>query len=350
MADPGPDRDPALRRRPQVRHVEIGVQDLAEGPRDRRRGHQQDVRGVAAGLRLELAALLHAEAVLLVDDDEAEGRELDPLLDERMGADDDRRLARLRRARASAGPGRPLCEPVSSSTGCRRPRGGRRASRGAAGRAGPSGRAARPGGPLRAAAASAHAATAVLPLPDVALEEPEHRRRPAEVRPDRLDRACPGRRSAPRRDRACAPIEPVSDAAQLDVERLRRPRSGGRRRGRAGDAGRPSRAGARAARRRRAAGARRRGPRTSPGSGRPRAPGRCPTSCSSARIGSGRYSAYCDARPVERLAHRDPEAGGRQAGREPVDRHDPADVEHLALGSDRLEVGVVEGQLPAEVA
>ena len=43
-ADPGPDRDPARGRRPQVRDVEVGVEDLAERPRDRRRGHQQDVR------------------------------------------------------------------------------------------------------------------------------------------------------------------------------------------------------------------------------------------------------------------------------------------------------------------
>src|SRR4029079_4669429 len=32
-----------------------------------------------------------------------------------------------------------------------------------------------------------------------------------------------------------------------------------------------------------------------------------------------------------------------------VDRHDPPHVEHLALRADRLEVRVVESQLPAEV-
>ena len=96
MADPGPDRDAALRRRPQIGDVEVGVEDLAERPRDRRRRHQQDVRGVTAGLGLELAALLDAEAVLLVDDDDAEGGELDPLLDERVRPDDDGRHARTR--------------------------------------------------------------------------------------------------------------------------------------------------------------------------------------------------------------------------------------------------------------
>ncbi len=96
LTDPRPDRDAALRRRPQVGDVEVGVEDLAERPRDRRRRHQQDVRGVTAGLRLELAALLDAEAVLLVDDDDAEGVELDPLLDQGVGPDDDGRHARTR--------------------------------------------------------------------------------------------------------------------------------------------------------------------------------------------------------------------------------------------------------------
>ena len=41
---PGPDRDPALGRGAQRGHVEVRVQDLAQRPRDRRRGHQQDVR------------------------------------------------------------------------------------------------------------------------------------------------------------------------------------------------------------------------------------------------------------------------------------------------------------------
>ena len=90
----GPDPDPAGRRRPQVRHVEVGVEDLAERPRDGRRGHQQDVRRAPAGLRLERAALLDAEPVLLVDDDEAEVGERDRLLDQRVRPDDDRRLAR----------------------------------------------------------------------------------------------------------------------------------------------------------------------------------------------------------------------------------------------------------------
>ena len=44
-----------------------------------------------------------------------------------------------------------------------------------------------------------------------------------------------------------------------------------------------------------------------------------------------------------------PQARGGQPGRQPVDRHDPARVEDLgALLGDRLELRVVERQLPAE--
>ena len=85
------------RRRPQVGDVQVGVQHLAERPRDRGRGHQQDVRRAAAGLRLERAALVDTEAVLLVDDDQAEIGERDGVLDERVGADHDQRLARCDR-------------------------------------------------------------------------------------------------------------------------------------------------------------------------------------------------------------------------------------------------------------
>jgi hypothetical protein len=47
------------------------------------------------------------------------------------------------------------------------------------------------------------------------------------------------------------------------------------------------------------------------------------------------------ARLVQRLAHRLPQAGRRQAGRQPVDRHDPADVEQVRRVR-LLELGVVE--------
>ena len=58
------------------------------GPRDRRRGHDEDVRGLG-GLAAQGIPLLDAEAVLLVDDDEREVLEAHVLLDEGVRADDD---------------------------------------------------------------------------------------------------------------------------------------------------------------------------------------------------------------------------------------------------------------------
>ena len=184
---PGPDRDPALGRRPQVGHVEIRVEDLAERPRDRCRGHQQDVRRVAAGLCLELAALLDPEPVLLVDDHDAERRERDPFLDQRMRPDDDRRhagcdeverLPACRRGQRSGeeldGHRRVLEERrerrvvLPGEEVCRREEG--------ALEPGPRGRREGVGGDRR------------LARPDVALEQPEHRRRAGEVRRGWRDR------------------------------------------------------------------------------------------------------------------------------------------------------------------
>ena len=93
--DAGPDRNPARRRRPQVGHVEVGVQHLPERPRDRCRGHEQHVRAdVATRFRLELTALLDAESMLLVDDREPQARECDRLAQQRVRADDHRCLPR----------------------------------------------------------------------------------------------------------------------------------------------------------------------------------------------------------------------------------------------------------------
>ena len=49
VTDPGLDRDPSLRRRPQIGDIEIGVDDLTERPWDRGRGHEQDVRRGSMG-------------------------------------------------------------------------------------------------------------------------------------------------------------------------------------------------------------------------------------------------------------------------------------------------------------
>ena len=66
-------------RRPLERHVERA--------RDRRRGERQHVDLGAQPLQPLLLA--HAEAVLLVDDDEAEALELDVGLQQLVRADDD---------------------------------------------------------------------------------------------------------------------------------------------------------------------------------------------------------------------------------------------------------------------
>ena len=88
----GADLDPPGRRRPQVGDIEVRVEDLAQCPGDRRCRHQQDMRRSAARLGLELRALVHAEPVLLVDDDEAEVGEGHGLLDQGVRADDHERL------------------------------------------------------------------------------------------------------------------------------------------------------------------------------------------------------------------------------------------------------------------
>ena len=73
-----------------------GLQVAEDGHRDRARDgggrHDQQVRRLLA-LAAQRVALLDAEAVLFVDDDQAEVVELDLVLDQRMGADDDPGLA-----------------------------------------------------------------------------------------------------------------------------------------------------------------------------------------------------------------------------------------------------------------
>ena len=76
---------------PQLRLVEVAVEEHRRGARDGRRRHHEHVRVVA--LPPQHVALLDAEAVLLVDHREAEAREPDTLLEQGVGADDDVDLA-----------------------------------------------------------------------------------------------------------------------------------------------------------------------------------------------------------------------------------------------------------------
>jgi len=66
-----------------------------ERARDRSGRHDEDVRALASGklARREHGALRHAEAVLLVDDDEAQALERHGALEQGVRADDEVRLA-----------------------------------------------------------------------------------------------------------------------------------------------------------------------------------------------------------------------------------------------------------------
>ena len=84
---------PAPRRPlPEGGDVEVAVERERERARDRRGGEQQDI-GCRA-LADQRRPLLDAEAVLLVDHDEAEPVERDALLHQRVGAHHQPRLAR----------------------------------------------------------------------------------------------------------------------------------------------------------------------------------------------------------------------------------------------------------------
>ena len=75
--------------------VEVAVKCERKRARNGRGGEDEDVRCVAVGSGFvhEAFALEDAEAVLLVDGDETEARELDLVFDERVGADDELRFA-----------------------------------------------------------------------------------------------------------------------------------------------------------------------------------------------------------------------------------------------------------------
>ena len=97
---PRHDRLAARRLLGEHRDVHVAEPGQRQRARDRRRRHHQDVDGLALGA--EQQALMHAEAVLLVDHGEREIAEGDALLEQRMGADGDRRSRHspARRARA----------------------------------------------------------------------------------------------------------------------------------------------------------------------------------------------------------------------------------------------------------
>jgi hypothetical protein len=82
----GLDRLAAGRHLVQAADVHLAILGERQGARDRRRGHDQQVRR-PLGLGGQHHALGDAEAMLLVDDGEAEPAILDSLLEDRMRAD-----------------------------------------------------------------------------------------------------------------------------------------------------------------------------------------------------------------------------------------------------------------------
>ena len=93
-----------LGHRADRRDVEVAEHRHRDGARDRRRGEHERVRRRA--LRAQRLALLDAEPVLLVDDDEAEVGEGRGVAQQRVRADDDARLTGCRPQRGLAALGR----------------------------------------------------------------------------------------------------------------------------------------------------------------------------------------------------------------------------------------------------
>ena len=82
------DRRPAGRQLGQRGYLQVAEHGHGDRARDRRGRHHQHVRAALAGLAAQRVALLHAEPVLLVDHHQAQLGELDLLLEQRVGADD----------------------------------------------------------------------------------------------------------------------------------------------------------------------------------------------------------------------------------------------------------------------
>ena len=110
-ADVRPDRLAAARKLAQHREVEVAVARQRERPRDRRGRHVESVwRAVGARLGVQCGPLPDPEPVLFVDDGDRQPGKADGLLDQRVGADDQRQLT-----------GRELREQIGAPARRRRP-------------------------------------------------------------------------------------------------------------------------------------------------------------------------------------------------------------------------------------
>ncbi len=79
----------------ELGHIHIAIDSQRQRARNRCGRHDQKVCS-ASRLRLQGKALMHPEAVLLVDDDQAKVLEFHPFLKQRMGADQNINLARCK--------------------------------------------------------------------------------------------------------------------------------------------------------------------------------------------------------------------------------------------------------------
>ena len=109
------DRLAARRLLGQARDIEIAIGRQHQGARDRRRA-SSPAMSTPLALVGEPQALLDAEAVLLVDHGQRQVVEGDVVLEQRMGADDDRRSRPRARPASIASRALPLSRPVSSAT------------------------------------------------------------------------------------------------------------------------------------------------------------------------------------------------------------------------------------------
>jgi len=87
LANPGRDLGPSRRLLVEDRYVQLAVHGPGQRARDGRGGHDEDV-GRGAALAEEPSPVRHAEAVLLVDDDETEAAETHRGLDESVRSDE----------------------------------------------------------------------------------------------------------------------------------------------------------------------------------------------------------------------------------------------------------------------
>ena len=119
------DRRAARRLLVERRDVEVAVERQGEGARDRRRGHDEEVRARPRRIRLcrDRRPLRDAEAVLLVDHDEAEAPELHGVLEERVRPDEHVDAAageRVEELRAGPCPSRGRSGARRGNASCRR--------------------------------------------------------------------------------------------------------------------------------------------------------------------------------------------------------------------------------------